>query len=97
MVKLPSMDYGGPYKLNIQGKTNISFENVMIGEVWICSGQSNMEFQLITSKNGAAEVAASDYPNIRLFTVKKTISHQQQEQLQDGEWSQCSPTLHSIA
>lgn len=95
MVKLPSMDYGGPYKLNINGKTNISFENVMIGEVWVCSGQSNMEFQLITSKNGAAEVAASDYPNIRLFTVKKTISHQQQEKLQDGEWSQCSPATSS--
>ena len=95
MVKLPSMDYGGPYKLNIQGKTNLSFENVMIGEVWVCSGQSNMEFQLITSKNGEAEVAASNYPNIRLFTVKKTISHQQQEKLQDGEWSQCSPATSS--
>jgi sialate O-acetylesterase len=95
MVKLPSMNYGGPYKLNIQGKTNLSFENVMIGEVWVCSGQSNMEFQLITSKNGEAEVAASDYPNIRLFTVKKTISHQQQEQLQDGEWSKCSPATSS--
>lgn len=95
MVKLPSMNYGGPYELNIQGKTNLSFKNVMIGEVWVCSGQSNMEFQVITSKNGEAEVAASDYPNIRLFTVKKRISHQQQEQLQEGEWSQCSPATVS--
>ena len=94
-VKLPAMNYGGPYQLTIQGKTNLSFENVMIGEVWVCSGQSNMEFQLITSKNGEAEVAASNYPNIRLFTVKKTISHQQQEKLQDGEWSQCSPATSS--
>ena len=94
-VKLAAMNYGGPYQLTIQGKTNLSFENVMIGEVWVCSGQSNMEFQLITSKNGEAEVAASNYPNIRLFTVKKTISHQQQEKLQDGEWSQCSPATSS--
>ena len=94
-VKLPAMNYGGPYQLTIQGKTNLSFENVMIGEVWVCSGQSNMEFQLITSKNGEAEVAASNYPNIRLFTVKKTISHHQQEKLQDGEWSQCSPATSS--
>ena len=94
-VKLPAMNYGGPYQLTIQGKTNLSFENVMIGEVWVCSGQSNMEFQLITSKNGEAEVAASNYPNIRLFTVKKRISHQQQEQLQDGEWAQCSPATSS--
>ena len=94
-VKLSAMNYGGPYQLTIQGKTNLSFENVMIGEVWVCSGQSNMEFQLITSKNGEAEVAASNYPNIRLFTVKKTISHQQQEKLQDGEWSQCSPATSS--
>ena len=95
MVKLPSMNYGGPYELNIQGKTNLGFKNVMIGEVWVCSGQSNMEFQVITSKNGAAEVAASDYPNIRLFTVKKRISHLQQEQLEEGEWLQCSPATVS--
>lgn len=91
MVKLPSMNYGGPYQLSIQGKTSISFENVMIGEVWVCSGQSNMEFQLITSKNGAVEVASSDHPNIRLFTVKKRISDKPQDQLEEGEWLQCSP------
>jgi sialate O-acetylesterase len=50
-----------------------------------------MEFQLAGSKNGAAEVAASNYPNIRLFTVKKRIADKPQDQLQEGEWSQCSP------
>ena len=91
MVKLPSMNYGGPYKLIIKGKSTSTFENVMIGEVWVCSGQSNMEFYLVNSKNGDAEVAASDYPQIRLFTVKKRITQSPQDKLEDGEWTPCSP------
>ena len=70
-VKLPKMEYGGPYKMTIQGKSLRSIENIMIGEVWVCSGQSNMEFYLVNSNNGDAEVAASGNPQIRLFTVKK--------------------------
>ena len=59
-VKLPVMNYGGPYTLTVKGKNQIKFENVMIGEVWICSGQSNMEFQLMNASNAEAEIAGPD-------------------------------------
>ena len=90
-LKFPAMEYGGPHKMTVTGKNTVTFENVMIGEVWVCSGQSNMEFHLITAKNGEEEIAASDYPDIRLFTVKKRISQNPQDQLEDGEWLKCSP------
>ncbi len=91
-LKLPAMNYGGPYKMSVKGKNLQTLENIMIGEVWVCSGQSNMEFYLINSKNGDAEVAAADYPLIRLFSVKKRISQKPQEQLEQGEWLPCTPT-----
>ena len=91
LVKLPKMDYGGPYKMTVKGKNLLTFDNVMIGEVWVCSGQSNMEFNLITAKNAEAEIAASNYPEIRLFTVKKRIYQSPQEQLEEGEWAACAP------
>ena len=91
LVKLPKMDYGGPYKMTIKGKNLLTYDNVMIGEVWVCSGQSNMEFNLITAKNAEAEIAASNFPEIRLFTVKKRISQSPQEQLEEGEWAACAP------
>lgn len=90
-AKLPVMQYGGPYTMTVKGKNLLTFENVMIGEVWICSGQSNMEFYLVNSKNGDAEVAAAAYPQIRLFSVKKRIAQTPQEQLEEGEWLPCSP------
>jgi len=90
-LKFPAMEYGGPHKMTVKGKNTVTFENIMIGEVWVCSGQSNMEFHLITAKNGEEEIAASDYPDIRLFTVKKRISQNPQDQLEDGEWLKCSP------
>jgi sialate O-acetylesterase len=90
-LKLPSMNYGGPFKMTIRGKNILTFENIMIGEVWVCSGQSNMEFYLINSNNGDAEVAAAEYPEIRLFSVKKRISQKPQDQLEEGEWLPCSP------
>lgn len=91
MVKLPAMKYGGPYVMTVKGKNLQKFENVMIGEVWVCSGQSNMEFNLVTAKNADAEIASSNYPQIRLFTVKKRIAQTPKDQLDEGLWQDCSP------
>ncbi len=90
-VNLPKMNYGGPYVLTVKGKNLITIDNVMIGEVWVCSGQSNMEFKVSTTKNAEAEIAAANYPNIRLFTVKRRISQLPQDKLEEGSWSLCSP------
>ena len=90
-VSLPKMNYGGPYKMTIKGKNFRTIENVMIGEVWVCSGQSNMEFKVSGTKNAETEIAAANYPNIRLFTVKKRVSKEPMDNLEDGEWWECTP------
>lgn len=90
-VNLPKMNYGGPYKMVVKGKNMITMENVLIGEVWICSGQSNMEFKVSGTKNAEAEIATANYPDIRLFTVKRRIAQTPQEKLDEGEWSVCTP------
>ena len=90
-VSLSPVPAGGPYELVISGEETHTIKNVMVGEVWVCSGQSNMEFYLINSKNGEADVAASDYPQIRLFSVKIRVSQTPQDQLEDGKWLPCSP------
>ena len=90
-VTLQPMNYGGPYKMVVKGKNLRTIENILIGEVWVCSGQSNMEFNLSSANNAVAEIAASNYPEIRLFTVKKRISQTPQENLEEGDWWECSP------
>ena len=90
-VSLQAMNYGGPYNMVVKGKNLRTIENILIGEVWVCSGQSNMKFNLSSALNAQAEIAASDYPEIRLFTVKKRIAQNPEENLEEGEWWQCSP------
>lgn len=81
---------GGPYEMTLSGKNTVRIRNVASGEVWVCSGQSNMEWPLHSAANGSQEVAAADYPNIRLFTVQKKIADTPQDDC-TGQWSPCSP------
>ncbi len=91
MVKLPAQKYGGPYSITVQGKNTIKFTNVMIGEVWICSGQSNMQFPLAQVKNAEKEVAAANHLNIRLFSVPRRIAQFPEDDIKEGEWVECTP------
>ena len=90
MVKLEPLDAGGPFELSIAGKNAITLQGVLVGEVWVCSGQSNMWWPVKLSANAEQEIAESNYPNIRLFTVKNTVAAQP---LQDtkGSWVSCGP------
>ncbi len=90
MVKLPAMEYGGPYTLTITGKNKIEFTNVMVGEVWICSGQSNMEFRVSEAFNAEEEISNANYPAIRLFTVTRRAAQSPGKDLDAGEWTTCS-------
>ena len=65
---------GGPYKIEISGETTIELTDVLFGEVWVCSGQSNMQWSVNASKDSDAEIAAANYPNIRLFHIPNTSS-----------------------
>ncbi len=78
---------GGPFVLTIN---SLKFNNVLVGEVWVCSGQSNMEWPLINSQNGADAVAKANYPEIRLFTVQKSTSSTKLEDVK-GQWVVTTP------
>jgi sialate O-acetylesterase len=73
-VKMPPMKAGGPFELTVKGKNSVRLTDILIGEVWICSGQSNMEWYLISVKNSQQEVAEANYPQIRIFKVNKQTS-----------------------
>ena len=90
-LSLNEMTYGGPYKMVIKGKNIQVLENVMIGEVWLCSGQSNMGFPVKGAKNAKDEIAAANYPNIRHFAVRGKMAKVPQENLSAGNWEICSP------
>jgi sialate O-acetylesterase len=90
-AKLPALDYGGPYEMTIIGSDTIRIENILVGEVWICSGQSNMEFSVSTTKNAKNEIASADFPRIRLYTVAKKIAQFPLDDTDGGEWLLCTP------
>jgi sialate O-acetylesterase len=90
-ARLPSLPYGGPHEMIIRGKNLIRLENILIGEVWVCSGQSNMEFRLADANNAKTEIETANFPQIRLFTVSKSASLAPVEDLSNGEWKVCTP------
>jgi sialate O-acetylesterase len=90
-VYLPAMSAGGPFTLTVQGNKPIVIKDVMIGEVWIASGQSNMAFALENAEGAATEVPEADYPQIRLFTVPKKIALSAQENTLPARWQICIP------
>ena len=87
---LRPMEAGGPYTLIVKGKKErLAFDDVLLGEVWICSGQSNMEFRLHAAMNAEKEIAdAENYSFLRPFNVKQEMSHRPLSDLQ-GEWRVC--------
>jgi len=88
---LEAMKEGGPYNMEIKGRNTIELENILIGDVWICSGQSNMEWHLDQSRDAAEEVEAADYPSIRLLTIPRAIAFQPAVDVPETEWKVCSP------
>lgn len=89
---LPTGAAGGPYTLTVSGDNTIVLENVLLGEVWLCGGQSNMEWPLAATENADAAVAAAKHPAIRMFTVENTISAQPRLDV-NGAWSVCTPEV----
>ncbi|MDP2984353.1 MAG: sialate O-acetylesterase [Candidatus Latescibacter sp.] len=92
-VSLKPMSAGGPYEMTVKGKNAVTLYNILIGDVWVLSGQSNMQWPVKYSANPEAEIAAGNHPKIRLFTVKKTAAA---DPLADciGQWQEC--TFHSV-
>jgi sialate O-acetylesterase len=101
VVRLPKCKVGGPFILSIsarKGKSkpeNITFKNVMVGEVWLCSGQSNMEMPVASNwgkvNNYEQETSAATYPNIRFITVPHKVAFAPQSDFETKGWVECSP------
>ena len=89
-VKLPAMSAGGPYTLRVTGENTLELTNVLFGEVWVCSGQSNMQWSVRASKDSEAEIAAGNYPNIRLFYVPRIPAGLLQKDV-EADWYETTP------
>lgn len=89
-VILKSEDAGGPFKMTVKGRNTIVLNDVLIGEVWICSGQSNMEWPVSKADNYETELNDSDYPEIRHFLVEKDMAGKPKEKLKGGNWEECN-------
>src|SRR5262249_35232855 len=90
VVRLKPLKAGGPFTLTVSGKNKIELKNVLVGEVWICGGQSNMQWQLKQTDNAEAEIARADFPRIRLLTVPRSEIDAPVADVKSG-WKECSP------
>ncbi|GJM34297.1 MAG: hypothetical protein DHS20C18_32980 [Saprospiraceae bacterium] len=109
-VSFPARSEGGPFELSILGDgKSIVFKDILVGEVWLCSGQSNMEWSLKRTAEGEREIPNANNPNIRLFHLKKKHDMYKspftQEQLESftagdffypAKWEKCSPETAAV-
>lgn len=89
-VKLSAIPAGGPYKITIQGNNKIELNDVLIGEVWLCSGQSNMEWSVKKSNHADIEIASAIYPEIRLLDFPSVGTSTPQFDIK-GHWKKTTP------
>ncbi len=81
---------GGPYTAKIDGSQSVELQNVLVGDVWLCGGQSNMELAVGMTRHGEDEIKAADHPNIRFFIVKQHSAYSPAK-TPEGKWEVCSP------
>ena len=90
MLHLKPLKAGGPFVMTISGENTITLTNVLIGEVWLCSGQSNMEMPLAATTNAAEAIAAAQDPQLHLFTVSPGMSDEPKTEV-FGSWAETTP------
>lgn len=92
-ITLPSLKAGGPYVMELQASNKIAINNILVGDVWLCSGQSNMVHQMILHRERYEdEIANSKYPQIRHFWIPTTANLVgAQDDLSAGSWKEANP------
>jgi len=90
-TRLPGLKAGGPFEMTVSGDGTLTITDVLVGDVWMGSGQSNMEYELGRSEGGPAEVAQANFPQIRQFKLDHLVSFTPTEDVQ-GAWVTCSPS-----
>jgi sialate O-acetylesterase len=89
-VELKPLEAGGPFSMKISGDNEVTVNNLLVGEVWVASGQSNMEWTLNASFQPEVEKPKANFPQIRMITAKKVASLTPLDEVQ-GKWQECSP------
>ncbi|MEZ5045216.1 MAG: sialate O-acetylesterase [Saprospiraceae bacterium] len=90
-IQLRPLPAGGPYQLHIEGeRSKFFFDDVLVGEVWICSGQSNMAWPLKNTNSAALAILTANYPKIRLISVPQVGTPTVQDDFV-GAWETCTP------
>lgn len=82
---------GGPYELTVAGKNNVKLTDVLVGEVWVASGQSNMEWSVRQSANPQEEATNANFPLIRMIKVPRNPAKDPQDDINSSDWKTCSP------
>jgi len=90
-IYLSPSEAGGPFAMTIKAANTITFNDVLVGDVWVASGQSNMEFAMKSLATPAPEIAAANYPKIRMFRVEQHPSDYPQSNVEAKTWVACSP------
>lgn len=91
-AELPAMEAGGPHEMTVAAADTLQFTDVLVGEVWVASGQSNMEWRLEETDQGEAAIAAADRPQMRLFTVEHDVSATPKADVEAASgWEAASP------
>ena len=90
LAKFGPYPAGGPHVLSFKGPKTAEVKDILVGDVWLCSGQSNMEWPLIGARNAEREIATANHPQIRLFTVPKTVASEPTSTV-DASWEVCTP------
>jgi sialate O-acetylesterase len=89
-VTLDPLAAGGPHTMTVRGRNGIRLEDVLVGEVWICSGQSNMQWDVQISNDPDLESLTAKFPNIRLISVPQ-VGTQEPQFTFNGQWDVCTP------
>ena len=97
-IELPAMPAGGPYRLTVSGKKSISLENVLIGDVWLCAGQSNMQWTLAQSTDEQKATVSGARSDIRLLQIRREVAAAESNEI-SAAWTSWTPetTAHFSA
>jgi sialate O-acetylesterase len=90
-ILLEPLKAGGPYTMIVKGKNKISFDDILIGEVWICTGQSNMQWSVENSDHSELELLAANHPNIRLISIPLVAGSEPKSDIEPTSWNACTP------
>lgn len=90
-VTFPAQTAGGPFEMVVSEDNKITLKDVYIGDVWFCSGQSNMGWKLEDALNGKEELANASHEKIKLLQVSRTMAGTPQKDIEKGQWETCSP------